>query len=484
LRDESKDYLVNRVFNTIKHHDLIQNGDSLVVGISGGPDSVCLIHVLYTIADKLNIKLFAVHINHMLRGRESDEDEQYVRSLCEAINIKLFVESIDIGREASKRGVSLEEAGREARYTVFNRIAREVGATRIAVAHNKNDQAETVLLNMMRGAGLDGLTGMKYIRNNIIRPLLDVEREHIERYCARHSLNPRVDRTNLEDIYTRNKIRLNLIPYINRLMDLDIVGNICRMSSLLRDDACYIDGISREFFNKSIVRREDGKIWLDIQKLKACHPAMQRRVLRNALSEVKGDLKGIESVHISSVIDMFSNGRTGSQLHLPSGLRAEVSYGQLSIYLKGSNRKEEKLNISINIPGITNVRQSYAFLEAFVEKREKNIEEYGNIRYNSLVQYFDYDKLKLGINIRNRGPGDVFKPFKSNGTKKLKEYFIDNKVPRDLRDKILLIAKGKEIVWVIGYKISDKFKVTENTKTVLKLNYILRTEVNGQGSGI
>ena len=459
--------------DTINKYHLINNGDSVVVGVSGGPDSVCLLHVLYTLRERLQIKLHAVHINHMLRGAESEEDEKYVKELCEKLEIPAHFFSIDVQDLASKKGISLEEAGREARYRKFEEVAGETGASKIAVAHNRNDQAETVLMNIIRGSGLDGLKGIEYMRGKIIRPLLDVRREDIESYCRQHSLNPRTDSTNLVSIYTRNKVRLDLIPSINKMFDIDIQDNLWKMSVLLKDELDYIDENVTRLYNECLIEADKDSITIDAGIFNNCHIAVKRRIIRNAVKNLTGSLKGIESVHIEKVLQLWEKGRTGAEIHLPGELKALKSYNHLIIGTAVNDVKTKPFCSEINIPGVTLVPEIGAGIKAFIEKKPSAIEQNGNMRYNSLVQYFDYDTLKMGIYIRNRKDGDVFKPYKSNGTKKLKEYFIDNKIPRHKRDNIPLIAQGNEIVWVIGYKISDKFKVTENTKTVLKLIYFL-----------
>lgn len=463
--------MIDRVLDTIEKNKLIKYGDNVVAGVSGGPDSICLLHVLNSLANRLGIKIYAVHINHMLRGEEAERDEQYVRSFCERLGVPLYSKAINIREYSKVKRISLEEAGREVRYHEFDAVADSIGKSKIAVAHNKNDQAETVLMNIIRGSGLDGLKGMDYIRGRIIRPLLDIERKDIENYCKNHSLNPILDSSNVESIYTRNKIRLNLIPYINTNFSVDIMENICRMSGLIKDDSLFIEESAKKLYDQCIVNRQKDAVLLDILKFRECHPSMKKQIIRHALKEVKGDLKGFERVHIESVVDLGINGATGSQIHLPCNFRAERSYNVLKIFHFKNEAGTAVFSELIKIPGITRIESLNSSVEAFLEKNKVNVEKYMNIRYNSLVQFFDYDKLRMGINIRNREAGDVFKPYRSSGTKKLKEYFIDNKIPRDIRESIPIVAMGREIVWVIGYNISDKFKVTENTKSVLRLEY-------------
>ena len=482
--------VVDKVFETIKKHNLIESGEKVIVGVSGGPDSVCLLHVLCLLAEKLGIKLFAVHVNHMLRGGESELDEQYAGELCKKLGIPLFIGRHDIKKLSEEKRISLEEAGREARYRQFDIAAVETGASKIAVAHNKNDQAETVLLNVLRGAGLNGLKGMDYKSGKIIRPLLDAERKEIEDYCGRNGLSPRIDASNLQSVYTRNKVRLELIPYINRIFGTDAVKNICRMSRLLSDDNDFIEKTAFFSYERCIAETGRNSVSLDTDKLKELHPALRRRVIRNAIKSVKGNLKEIESNHVEKADGLCIGGRTGAVLHLPGGIRILRSYGIIKIYAGAEHKPKEQaaterpvFDYPVKIPGITRVDEIGALIETSIEKNIKNIENRKNIGYNSTVQYFDYDKLKTGINIRSRKNGDVFKPYGSTGTKKLKEYMIDKKIPRDMRDGIPLIAKGNEIVWAVGCGISDKYKVAGNTLDVLKIAYRRKEATDGEEKG-
>ena len=463
--------MIDRVLQTIKRHQLMEKGDTVVVGVSGGPDSMCLLHLLNRLADNLDIHVYALHVNHMLRGEESLGDEAYVEEFCRSAGIPLKTVSCNVKETAARQGLSVEEAGREIRYRLLEEHARQVEAQRIAVAHNRNDQAETVLLNLIRGTGLDGLKGMDFQRGRIIRPLLEVDRSEIEEYCRLNRIEPRTDRTNLENIYTRNRIRLDLIPYINEAFGGNIVDGICRMASLLREDAGFMDGLTRESFCSLAQKTGNGEVRLNLAGVEQQHTAIRRRVLRMAVQQLLGDLKGIENVHIDLLMSLAFEGKTGSILHLPRGIRAVKLYGQLKLYRQEDMAADPVFIRELEIPGETTVEVPGFSICAEIAGRAEPVENYAKVRYNSPVQFFDYDRMTSGIKVRNRKSGDLFKPYGSTGSKKLKEFFIDMKIPRDQRNKIPVIAADQEIVWVVGYKISDKFKVTENTKRVLKLDY-------------
>lgn len=478
--------LRNKVLKTIKTNHLIDHGDGVVVGVSGGPDSICLLHILHSISDVLGIRLYAVHINHMLRGDEADGDEEYTSNLCKELNIPLKVARIDIQKMARQMGASVEEAGRTARYREFDKVAADVGAKRIAVAHNKNDQAETVMMHIIRGSGIKGLIGMELSRGTIIRPLLNVSRNEIEQYCKDNSLAPRIDSSNLKSEYTRNKVRLELFPYIDKSFGSNITESLLRLSQHALEDNDYLEKCAVKSYEECLRKcSSENRVDFDIEKLVILHRAIKVRVIRQAVFQCAGSINGIGDSHLCAILKLAERGITGTFVELPGGIRAGVSYGVLSIYKEeksnhnkgqcknerqdrqGSNNLQAQ-EISLPIPGAVYAEElGMAVSTSVLDALE--VDNCNSMGYNSLVQFFDYQLLKKGINIRNRHDGDIFKPLKSNGTKKLKEYFIDNKIPREVRSRIPLICIGNEVIWIIGYKISDKFKVTENTKSILKI---------------
>lgn len=461
--------LQERVLDIIHRHGLIKKGDNVVAALSGGPDSACLLHILFSLAGRLDFRVYAIHINHMLRGAESDADEQYAGELCQSLHIPFRPVRVDIGELSRNRRMSLEEAGREVRYEEFGKYADEIGAAAIAVAHNRNDQAETVLMHLLRGSGLDGLAGMEFRRGRIIRPLLDTDRREILDYCREQGLTPRTDSTNLKDDFTRNKIRLKLIPYIDENFDADITSALCRVSRLAGTDGDFLDGCARKEYEQAVAETGGDFVKLRLDALKSLHPALLGRVLRFAAGGLRGGLQGIESKHVEILADLVRRGRTGPAVQLPGGLRARRSYGLIKLFLEKSEDGAVRFSHEIPVPGHAFVAELDLTVAAEILEKPPAVDKYGRLEYNSMVQLFDYGLLTGGINIRNREAGDVFKPLGSNGAKKLKKFLIDAHVPREQRDQIPVIASGSEVVWLAGIKISDKFKVTENTKFILKL---------------
>lgn len=457
----------NVVINTIKKYNMIEKGDKIIVGVSGGPDSMCLLHLLYSLREDLRIKeIFVAHINHCIRGKEADEDEKFVENFCLQNNIKFFSKRANINKLAKEKGVSSESIGREIRYSFFYELKEKLNAQKIALAHNCNDQAETVLMRIMRGTGLEGLGGIKAIREGIyIRPLISVLRKDIENYCDSNNLKPRIDRTNLETIYTRNKIRLQLIPFIKENFNEDIIGTLNKLSLSVSKDNEYLKEIANEKY-KIYCDRKGKKVI--ISKEAFLQPeAILSRIIRKVFYNIKGNLYNFESKHISDIINIQKS-ETGKSIMLPDNIKAENVYKDIHIFINGKNKKEKELSFYNLKLGDNYLKK----LDILVKLNLVNIfykDNYKN-KDNELVQYFDFDKVNTkDIILRNRKPGDKFTPLGMKGNKKLKDLFIDLKIPREERDKINIICFKDEIAWITGYRTSNKFKVDKDTKNILQI---------------
>ena len=284
----------------------------------------------------------------MLRGEEADCDEKYAREFCESLSIEFYSEKIDIRKISKEESISIEEAGRIARYRQFQIYAANKNAQKIAVVHYKNDNAETVIMNIIRGTGTDGLKGIQYKRDNIIRPLLDVYRYEIDNYCLINDLKPRIDSSNMESIYTRNKIRLELIPFINKSFNTDIIESIGRTSEIVSCDLEFIEDYTAEALEKCIVEKNFDKIRLDIGILKDFHDSIKNRIFRKVIKDVKGNLNGIEKKHIDLLSDIAFNGRTGTMVCLPGKLVGEKSYNILTVSCEENSKKAKTKGIEYN----------------------------------------------------------------------------------------------------------------------------------------
>lgn len=461
----SDNVLQNTVLSTINTYSMIKNNDKILVALSGGPDSMALLHVLDSLKDKLNVKIGAAHLNHLLRGEDAQNDEKVCENFCNERNIDFHVRRIDIDEMAKSKGVSHEMAGREARYNFFEELMNKCGYNKVAIAHNLNDQAETVLMRMMRGSGIEGLVGIKPVRDEIfIRPLIETSRKEIEKYCDDNNLKPAIDKTNFENIYARNKVRLELIPYIEEHFNKDIIKTLNRMSRVINEDNEFVEDFSKKIFKKYCYKKQDRVIIY--KDAFSEHKSIVSRVLRMAIMQVKGNLYNIESGHINDIIKLY-NHNTGKTLMLPEGIRVDNVYKDIHIYICDTKQKEDtNFNLKLNIDEkiYCDELSKYITLKSIYNKKDFKMEN------NDMIKYFDLDKIKGDISIRYRKNGDKFSMLGMKGSKKIKDIFIDLKVPREERDFIPLICFDNEISWIVGFRVSEKFKIDRNTKNILRIS--------------
>lgn len=460
--------MLDKVIEYIKENEIIKQGDKILVALSGGPDSVCLLHILHRLKEPFNLKLGAIHINHMLRGEEADNDEKYIIKLCDELGINHYVKRIDIEYVARDTNVSLEVAGRNERYKAFEEIKEKYEYNKIAVAHNANDQAETVLMRIMRGTGLEGLTGIKAKRaDGIIRPILCLNREEIEEYCEKNNLNPRIDASNYERIYSRNKVRLDILPYMKENFNKDIIDTLNRMTLLLQKDNEFIEEYSNKCYN-IYCENYGEKIKVSKNLFEKEMDSIITRVLIRVFKEISNSYQNFEMKHIYEVVNLAKKS-TGKKLNLTNKIICENLYGDI-IFSKEDKPKEkiEDNEVKINKDDIFNkvIFDDYTIRFEVVEN--KNKVEFSK---NNLIKLFDYDNIEKEIIIRYRKDGDKITPLGMNGSKKLKDIFIDLKIPREKRDTIPIVCFDDNISWVVGYKTSQLFKVTKNTNKILKITF-------------
>lgn len=467
--------MLEEVLAFINKNSMLKRGEKVLVALSGGPDSVCLLHVLYSLKERLEISIMAAHVNHCLRGKDSDEDEAYALKFCEELNIPCYVNRVDINKLSKERGLSSEMAGREARYEFFNELKEKYNMDKIALAHNSNDQAETIIMRFMRGTGIEGLTGIKPIRDGIyIRPILQLSRQKIEEYCLGNNLIPRIDKTNLENVYSRNKVRLELIPYMQKNFNPDIINTLNRMANIVGKDNEYIDNIAEEKFKKYCSIKNE---YLVIYKeaFKEAEPIITR-IIRKAINNFFGSLYNLEWIHIYDIIDLQAQG-TGKMINLPHNIIVENQYGDIilrrniikqqdlkELIVKNSNVNEESLRDGIELEN--------TFLGYKISLKLLSSDESFDFNKDTLCKFFDYDKMEnKDIIIRARREGDKFTPYGMSGSKKVKDLFIDLKVPKNERDQIPLFCVENQICWIVGCRISDKYKIEKNTKRIVKVKF-------------
>lgn len=455
--------MISDVVKTIEKNNMFKFNDKVIVAVSGGPDSMCLLHILYSLKQKYGLDIVAAHLNHCLRGEEADLDEEYVKEFCYNYDIKFYSKRVDVHKISCEKNISCEMAGREVRYEFFESLRNELKAQKIAIAHNANDQAETVLMRIMRGTGLEGLIGIKPVRDEYyVRPLINSSRDEIERYCDDNILNPRLDKTNLENIFSRNKIRLELIPYIEKNFNKEIIKTLIRLSDTIRKDNEYLDNIACQKFKLYChVKKEE--VIIDNKAFDE-QDAILSRIIKSSIIELTGSFYNYEKIHIYDIIKLHKQG-TGKKNMLPNNIVVINNYGNIVLYKNyvSSERNIKEVLLDINDKNIiTEIGINVSFNVIEIENLKKT-------KTDNLTKYFDCDKIEKDIIIRYRKTGDVFMPLGMKGNKKLNRLFIDLKIPKEERDDIPLICFGNDIAWVVGYRISEKFKIDISTKKILQI---------------
>ena len=297
-----------KVMETIKKYNLINSKDKIVLGVSGGPDSIAMLDILRQIKDEMNFEMYVAHINHNIRGKEADADEEYVKKYCEKYNIKCFSKKIDVPTIAQDKKIGTEEAGREVRYNYFEEVLIETKSNKIAIAHNKNDKVETIIMHILRGSGISGLKGIEPKRDEkYIRPLIECDRTEIEKYCEDNKLNPRIDKTNFENEYTRNKIRNIVIPYIKQEFNPNIIETITRLSDVIASEDRYIEDTSIVEYKKICILESTDKIELKLKEFNKLDKVIQNRIILLSVRKIFGSTQGIEKVNIEDIIKLCNN---------------------------------------------------------------------------------------------------------------------------------------------------------------------------------
>lgn len=453
---------MEKVLDYIRKNGMIQRGDRIIAGVSGGPDSLCLLFLLDKYKETLGISLEVVHMEHGIRGKESLEDAVFVENFCRKLAIPCHTYHRDIPKLAREWKCSEEEAGRRARYEAFEEVRVKNGGTKIAVAHNRNDQAETVLFHLVRGSGLSGLSGIRPVRGNIIRPLLCLTREEIEDLLKKENLPFRTDATNFETDYARNRIRLNILPLLREELNPRACEHLAETAERLALAEDYLVGQAEEAAKRLASRRSGGStgLLLDREGFLKEPEALKAYILRYCLRET-APLYNISALHLSAITELASR-QSGRSLNLPGGLTVHTEGAYLIFDKPGIFKEEQQRETKLIVPGT--VRYGKYRLTASIFPYKNEI-----IPEKMYTKWFDYDTIKNTVQIRPRRSGDFLTVTASGGRKTLKKYLIDEKIPAGERDRLCLLADGSQILWVVGHRISEAYKVTEKTSRVLKV---------------
>ena len=469
--------MLQQIASTIEKHRMIPPDSKIAVALSGGADSVCLLVCLNELKGKYDAELFAVHVNHMLRS-DAVADEQFVAELCGKLDIPLAIHRHDIGKEAKARGISEELAGRLIRYECFVKeleIRAAGKAALIATGHNKNDNAETVFMNIIRGSGMQGLCGIPPIRGNIIRPLIEVERSEITEFLHEQGIKYRTDETNAQNIYARNKVRNSVFPFIEQSFNTALTLNLCRLSDIMKTDNDFLENEAKRYYDECKSEEGDMPRGVNLALFNKLHTAVKSRIIMLLYADAAGSFEDLEHVHIEAVLSICKKG-TGKSVNLPKGFAAKTSYGFLYI----CKEAEENHEFSYDL----NVGQAL-FIEELGKTVKMSLKNDSIDATSACTRAFNYDIMKDGIKIRNYKNGDKIYINTLGGHKKLSDYFTDNKIPREIRRKTALLACGSDILWILDSKgitngkySSDSALNADNDNAVVYISIVGKEDIN------
>lgn len=500
-----KDTIYEKVRKNIEKHRMIETGDLVIAGVSGGADSVCLLHLLYRLSQELSYSLVAVHVNHGVRA-DAAADAAYTEKLCKRLGVPFVLYEVDMNGYAAAHKISSEEAGRQLRYRAFEEVIKKYRqgqqACRIAVAHNAEDRAETMLFHLFRGSGIKGLASIQPVRDNVIRPVLCLERAEIEAYLAAQRLEYCVDETNKTDEYTRNKIRHHMISYAREEICAGAVAHMGELADMLSETERYLTAQAMKLYALYVEERridrpegmEDAEFdkrdgmenagagkpnrveCLRIQgaKLLKEDAVMYRKVLLMCMERLTPHRKDITGQHIADIVRLMA-GSGSKELSLPYGIKAYKEYdllildrsaGRNGIPITAKKAAPKSYVIEPPMEVVTPDGTVYTF--TLLENNTEICAERQNIRENRYTKRFDYDKISTAV-LRIRQPGDYLTIDSAFHTKSVKQYMINEKIPKFERDSIYLLADGSHVLWIPGYRVSERCKVEESTKRILQI---------------
>lgn len=450
--------MLNKIREFAQKNRLFDGCGHVVLGLSGGADSVCLLYVLKELSKEYGYGITAIHVHHGIRGAEADRDADFCLKLCQRLGVEAIVRYADIPSIIRKTGESCEEAGRRIRYEIFNEEASKRENCKIAVAHHANDRAETILFNIVRGTGIKGLRGIRAVRDNIIRPLLCCNRGEIEAYLSGLNLDFCSDSTNFSNDYTRNKFR-NIILSCMEEVNSAAVKNISALGDKIEELENFVNEITDLKYMQCALIGHGGILLKGIERES---PFIAKNLIIRAIEELACGLKDISEAHINAVYELCDK-NSGFFTDIKYGLMARRDVDGIFIYHKNS---VPKIEIDVEIPSVMELNHN-KFIK-FSKILCKNEAKISNQVY---TKFFDYDKINFNLQIRNRREGDYLVVDKEGHQKTINRYFIDEKIPGRMRDELLLLADGSHIIWVIGYRISEAYKVTKDTVNVLCVEY-------------
>jgi len=453
--------ILQQVKATIRKHRMLEGGEKVLVGLSGGPDSVCLLWVLRALRQELGLQgLWALYVEHGIRPRqETQEEVAFCQALCQALELPFEHRVVDVPAYAKAEGLSLQEAARVLRHQALQAHMVALKAHRVALGHNADDQVETFLMNLLRGSGARGLTAIPPVRGHIIRPLIETPRATIEAFLQERGIGYLTDPSNLKQRYLRNRIRRELIPVLRRF-NPRLTETVLRSTELLSDEERYLESTTLKALMRLICRRQEGLVELFLSPLESLDRVLQRRALRHALQATKG-LRNIQYGHIEEILRLIALGSPGDRLYLPGGVRVIRQYATVLITTRPPVRLAEH---TLEVPGEVGLPEAGLRLRASL--LEAPPPEWPNGRKKAPL---DAELLSPPLLVRSRRPGDFFCPAGFGRRKKLQDFFVDEKIPRDERDAVPVVLSGSDIVWLAGLRADERFRAREGTKRFVLL---------------
>jgi len=471
--------LLEKARKTIVRHHLLDKGERVVVGVSGGIDSMVLLHLLKAFGREFELSLIVAHVNHGLRQDESEREAELVEKESTRFGLPFEYGRFDVREFSRHAGVSVQDAARRVRYRFLRTVLRKHQAQKIALGHHADDQVETILLRLLRGSGLRGLRGMLPIRKEgVIRPLLESWRGEIESFAAENRIPYLIDSSNLKKDYLRNRIRLDLIPLLEREYQSNFRESVTRTAVALREEHDYVEGEAEKVYHQ-MVREEDGSLTFRFREFQSCPPPIQWRIVEKLLERLYGEEspEALEEEAWTSIPILYEKLRHAAPsflLELPRGAQIAKQYDQV-VVKRCKTRTVPPFEVELSLPGHTRIGETGKEVQIDVESEGEKVYytlESGNVRPPPNVVFLDYERLQFPLKMRNFRPGDRFAPLGATGEQKLKKFFIDHKVPRYERPEIPLLISGERIAWVVGHRIDERFKVTKKTKKVLKIEVV------------
>jgi tRNA(Ile)-lysidine synthase len=463
--------LAKKVSATIEKYSMITSGARVLAAVSGGIDSVGLLHVLGELSEPLGFRLKVAHLNHGVRGAESDADEAFVTELAERLGLEVFLEKVDAPAIARREKLSLEEACREARRRFLLDSAKRSGCAYIATGHHADDQAETVLIRLIRGAGITGLAAIRPVTaEGFIRPLLECRRREIRRYVHEKEIPYREDSSNLDRRYLRNRVRHDLIPLLERQFNPSIVDALCRLSGNMRGADAFLSQLGSTALQETLLESERDRMSLDLARLRAYDELVWKYVFNWAYKTLTGDSSGLTHRHLEALVDLVGRQPTGTAIHLPSGIRAKKGYDAIQLYLEGHHPPPTGVEKIVAVPGLTRVLDFGGTLETRLVDANDLPQDLGGT--DPSIEFFDAKEISPPLVVRAKQDGDRIQPFGLHGTRKLKDVLIDLKIPRDLRRRLPVLTDAKGILWVVGVKRSDRARISPPTREVLSVRWL------------